>query len=280
MAVLEVNFVSSTLGRTVPMNVILPTDKMYFPWMKKREEGKPYKTLYLLHGIIGNYTDWLYGTRIQRWAEEHDLAVVMPSGDNAFYVDQPWNCNFYGEFIGKEIVEFTRKSFPLSHKKEDTYIGGLSMGGFGALRNGLKYSDTFGAIVSLSGAFILDETILEHVENPKFPSDSDEFKHSCFGPDLEAALCSDLNPEFLIKELAEAGKEFPDIFMACGDRDPLLEKNQRVAALLEKYNVTHVFEVGPGSHEWDFWDTYLKKAIDWLPLEGKELGVSSGNVGL
>lgn len=280
MAVLEVNFVSSTLGRTVPMNVILPTDKMYFPWMKKREEGKPYKTLYLLHGIIGNYTDWLYGTRIQRWAEEHDLAVVMPSGDNAFYVDQPWNCNFYGEFIGKEIVEFTRKTFPLSHKKEDTYIGGLSMGGFGALRNGLKYSDTFGAIVSLSGAFILDETILEHVEDPKFPSDSDEYKHSCFGPDLEAALHSDLNPEFLIEEMGKAGKEFPDIFMACGDHDPLLEKNKRVAALLDKYNVKHVFEVGPGSHEWDFWDTYLKKAIDWLPLEGKEAGVSSGNVGL
>ena len=134
MAVFQVNFMAETLGRTVPLFAILPTDKSYLPGMERREEGKPYKTLYLLHGIVGNYTDWIYGTRIQRWAEERDLAVVMPSGDNSMYLDHA--VDRYGEFIGKELVEFTRKTFPLSGKREDTYIGGLSMGGFGALRNG------------------------------------------------------------------------------------------------------------------------------------------------
>ena len=71
MAVFQVGFMAESLGRTVPIIVILPTDKVYFPGMPRREEGKPYKTLYLLHGIVGDCTDWLYGTRIRRWAEEN-----------------------------------------------------------------------------------------------------------------------------------------------------------------------------------------------------------------
>lgn len=280
MAVFQVNFMAETLGRTVPLYVILPTDKVYFPGAARREEGKPYKTLYLLHGIIGNYTDWIYGTRIQRWAEEKDLAVVMPSGDNASYLDQPWNCNMYGEFVGKELVEFTRRSFPLSQKKEDTYIGGLSMGGFGAMRNGLKYNDTFGAIISLSGAFITDESLLVENKQPRFPSETEEFKHMTFGPDLEKALKSDSNPHVLVQQMAEAGKEFPQIYMACGTEDFLLDKNEAMAATLRKYHVPLRYEKAPGAHEWDFWDTYIKKALDWLPLEEESAGMSSGNVGM
>ena len=87
MATFQVNFMARTLWRNVPMNVYLPTDKFDFPNMAEREE-KLYKTLYLLHGITDNYMDWIYKTRILRWAEEHDLAVVMPSGDNMFYIDQ------------------------------------------------------------------------------------------------------------------------------------------------------------------------------------------------
>ena len=87
MALIQVNFLSEALMRTVPVQVILPVDKMGVPGSTVREE-KPFKTLYLLHGIFGNYTDWVSGTNIQRWAEERSLAVVMPSGDNMVYVGQ------------------------------------------------------------------------------------------------------------------------------------------------------------------------------------------------
>lgn len=127
MAFIQMNFFSQSLMRQVPVNIILPMDKLPAPGVPVREE-KPYKTLYLLHGIFGNYTDWVNGTRIQRYAEEHDLVVVMPSGDNSFYVDQPKSNNLYGEFVGRELVEFTRKMFPLSHKREDTFIGGILYG--------------------------------------------------------------------------------------------------------------------------------------------------------
>ena len=103
MALIQCNFISKSLMRTVPIQVVLPTDKLTFPGQPAPEE-KPLKTLYLLHGIFGNYTDWVSGTRIQSWAEERNLAVVMPSGDNQFYVDNPRSNALYGAFIGRELV--------------------------------------------------------------------------------------------------------------------------------------------------------------------------------
>ena len=144
MALIQCNFFSKALMRTVPIQVVLPTDKFVGP-QGIQPEG-PFKTLYLLHGIMGNYTDWVSGTRVQSWAQDRNLAVVMPSGDNSFYVDNPKSSANYGTFIGKELVDFTRRTFPLSRKREDTFIGGLSMGGFGSIVNGLQNPETFGAV--------------------------------------------------------------------------------------------------------------------------------------
>lgn len=277
MALIQVNLLSKCLMRTVPVNVILPVDKMVMPGMPQRED-KPYKTLYLLHGIFGNYTDWVNGTRILRYAEENDLAVVMPSGDNAFYVDQSAGQNYYGEFIGRELVELTRKMFPLSHKREDTVIGGLSMGGFGALRNGLKYHDTFGYIVALSSALHID-TFPQRTNDASFFIERRDYAEACFG-DLNQLLESDMNPKYLIKALKEKGVQLPQIFMACGNEDSLLPYNEEFVAYVRKNGVDVTFEVGPGNHEWDFWDTYIKKGIEWLPTEKNGLGINSGNVGI
>lgn len=276
MALIQMNLFSRSLMRQVPVNVILPVDKLLFAGMPKREE-KPYKTLYLLHGIFGNHTDWVIGTRIQRYAEEHDLVVVMPAGDNAFYVDQPKTNNFYGEFVGNELVELTRKMFPLSRKREDTFIGGLSMGGYGALRNGLKYCDNFGYIISLSGALFIDQ-IPERDNNAPMFFEGRDYAESCFG-DLEHILESDKNPKYLVKKMLEEGAELPKIYLACGESDQLLYASKDFAAFLQENDVDMTFEVGPGDHEWDFWDTYIKKAIEWLPTEDKVKGINSGNIG-
>lgn len=274
MALLQVNFMSKSLMRTVPMNVILPVDKLTFPGMPEREQ-KPFKTLYLLHGILGNYTDWVSGTCIQRWAEEKDLAVVMPSGDNMCYVDQPWGHTYYGEMIGKELVELTRKMFPLSTKREDTYIAGLSMGGYGALRNGLKYHETFGCIGGLSSALIVKGMNDRTNDSPVFMERRD-FAENIFG-DLSVVEDGDLNPEWLVKKLSGEKVDLPKIYMACGTEDFLLDLNRGLRKTMEECKVDLTYEEGPGGHEWDFWNRYIKKFIDWLPLEG-QAGVHSGNV--
>lgn len=277
MAFIQMSILSKSLMRTVPVNVILPADKMVFPGMPEPPE-KPFKTLYLLHGVFGSYIDWVNGTRIQRYAEEHDLAVVMPSGDNAFYVDQPGANNYYGEFVGKELVELTRKMFPLSRKREDTFIGGLSMGGYGAMRNGLKYWENFGSIVALSGALLVEDVAKRTNDDPFFLNRRD-YAEACFG-DLSKILDSDRNPKYLVRQLKKEGRPIPRIYMACGDADSLLPANQDMAAFLKEQGADVTFEVGPGAHEWDFWDTYIRKAIEWLPTDKVSQGMNSGNVGI
>ena len=267
MALIQVNYVSNALKRTVPMQVILPVDKLTPDG--KLPAPKKFKTLYLLHGYLGNYTDWVSGTRIQRWAEERDLAVVMPSGDNAFYLDYPATDNCYGQFVGRELVEITRRMFPLSDKREDTFIGGLSMGGFGAMRNGLKYHDTFGAIISFSGAFHFLE---------KMSLQCPEYFTSVFG-DLQQAVASDKNPWVLAKVLAKQGEQLPRIYIACGTEDRLLPQSRDFRDLLVANGFDVTYAEGPGDHNWDFWDTYIKKALDWLPLNEKSMGINSGNIG-
>ena len=154
------------------------------------------------------------------------------------------------------------------------------MGGYGAIRNGLKYSDTFGAIVALSSALVVDETLPVEVPNPRFPSERQDWKQSVFGPDLNAVLTSDRNPKVLVKELLAQKKELPAIFMACGTEDFLIEKNKDFVEFLKEQGVPVTFVTAPGGHEWDFWDTHIKKALEWLPLEEGVQGRTSGNVGL
>lgn len=259
------------------MQVILPVDKFTMPGMPARNE-KPFKTLYLLHGLFGNYVDWLSGTRIQRWAEEKNLAVIMPSGDNSFYIDQPASGNFYGEFIGKELVEITRKMFPLSHDREDTYIGGLSMGGYGAIRNGLKYHKTFGYIAGLSSAL----HILEDIENIKTRTIAYEL--SCFG-DLNEAVVSDKNPRVLVHRIKEEMKQdtsiqLPKVFLACGTEDVLIDVNRAYRDFFIENGFDLTYHEGPGQHNWDYWDKYIQEVLAWLPLEDTTFGMNSGNVGV
>lgn len=278
MALIQVNFTSSSLMRTVPINVILPVDKPSFPGMPQRE-SKPFKTLYLLHGIFGNYTDWVAGTNIKRWAEEKDLAVVMPSGDNMFYVDRKESHNYYGEFVGQELVEITRKMFHLSHEREDTFIAGLSMGGFGAIRNGLKYHDTFGYIAGLSSATIVDG-LEKRTDDAPFFIERRDFAESFFG-DLSKVKESDMNPEWLVKKLSGEKVNLPKIYLACGVDDSLLEGNRRMRDYMKAVGMDVTYEEGPGAHEWDFWNRHIKKVIDWLPLDPDAVaGINSGNVGV
>jgi S-formylglutathione hydrolase FrmB len=275
MALIQVNFMSKKLLRTVPIQVILPVDKFTMGNTPTREE-KPYKTLYLLHGLFGNYTDWVTGTRIQKWAEEKNLCVVMPSGDNSFYLDQPASGNLYGEYIGQELVEITRKMFPLSHNREDTYIGGLSMGGYGAIRNGLKYHKTFGYIAGLSSAI----HILEDFENMK--NRNIAYEESCFG-NLKEAVTSDKNPRVLVKTLLEEMKfdiaiKFPKIYMACGTEDGLIDVNRTFRDFFRESGLDVIYYEEAGQHNWDFWDKYIQEVFKWLPLEDSTSGINSGNV--
>lgn len=275
MAFLQVNMMSECLMRTVNVNVILPSDKIEMPdkvGQKPKNNKGPFKTLYLLHGVFGSNVDWINGTNIQRWAEEKNLAVVMPAGENKFYLDLKATREYYGEFIGRELVELTRRMFPLSDRKEDTFIAGLSMGGFGALRNGLKYRDTFGYVIGLSAADIF---------NPRNSTGmfygSRENIEALVG-DFDAAKNSDMSIQWLIEHTPEAEKKQQRIYLCCGVDDFLLDANHQLRDRFVNAGFDTTYTEGPGAHEWDFWNRNIKSIIDWLPLEEANAGVSSGNV--
>lgn len=274
MAIIEVNFISKCLMRTVTFNAIIPVDK--FGPQAENAEQKPLKTLYLLHGIFGNYTDWVNGTRIQAWAEANDLAVIMPSGENRFYLDDEKSGELYGEFIGKELVEFTRKLFPLSDKREDTFIAGLSMGGYGAIRNGLKYAENFGCVIGLSAALVHDTWKDADNSAPIFTFRRSYYE-AIFG-EYDKVNGSDKDPKALLLKLKEEGRPVPKMYLCCGTEDGLVTANRDFRDFLNENGVDLTYVEGPGKHDWVFWDTYIKKVLDWLPLNRAGAGINSGNV--
>lgn len=274
MAIIEVNFISKCLMRTVTFNAIIPVDK--FGPQTENAEQKPLKTLYLLHGIFGNYTDWVNGTRIQAWAEANDLAVIMPSGENRFYLDDEKSGELYGEFIGKELVEFTRKLFPLSDKREDTFIAGLSMGGYGAIRNGLKYAENFGCVIGLSAALVHDTWKDADNSAPIFTFRRNYYE-AIFG-EYDKVKGSDKDPKALLLKLKEKGRPVPKMYLCCGTEDDLVTVNRDFRDFLNENGVDLTYVEGPGKHDWVFWDTYIKKVLDWLPLNRTGAGINSGNV--
>lgn len=254
MALIQVNYTSKALYRTVPLQVILPADR--FDADANRyllDDAHRYKTLYLLHGLLGNYTDWVSKTRIQDWAEEKNLAVVMPSGDNAFYFKSrtPWND--YETFIGEELPAMTRRMFPLSEKREDTFIAGLSMGGYGALRNGILFSDTFSHIAGLSSALHIFDDLAEEA-------------HPGLFDDLKEASKSTLNPVVAAREMFREKKDIPRFYMACGRQDDLMKVNEDFRDFLREQGADVVWDEEDAGHDWVFWDSQIRKVLDWLPL--------------
>jgi len=266
MAILTARYHSVCLGGFVSFTAVIPFEDFGSDFLNPNP--KPYdsreklKTLYLLHGITGDEKDWLYGTRIERYAVEHHIAVIMPDGNNNFYVD---NCETerWGEFVGKELVEFSRNLFPLSDRREDTYIGGLSMGGYGAIRNGLKYSETFSRIIALSSALVTYD-VPSAVEDAVLPFQKKSYLERIFGP-TEQFVGSDKDPEALYLNC----KNPVSLFMAIGHDDSLKVYNRRYRDFLEANHADLTYYEAPGSHEWEFWDTNIRKGMDWLVHGGK-----------
>lgn len=246
-----------SLQRRTSISVILPADNMHFLSDSEEIIPQPYKTLYLLHGLYGSDDIFLANTSIQKFAEDKGIAIVIPCGDNSFYLDNRQAHAYYGEYVGQELLDITRNIFPLSHRREDTFIAGFSMGGYGAIRNGLKYSHNFSKIGMISAALITDE--IASYEDDSNVLRSRAFYESCFGS-LDEVKNSDKDPKYLI----DSCDDVPDIFMACGVDDFLYDKNVDFYEFLKSRNVNANFIQDSGEHTWEFCDKYVKKFIETL----------------
>jgi putative tributyrin esterase len=261
MASIQATFFAKTMRRQVSFNAFIPKEELEIPGAPS-EPRPPMKTIYLLHGFSGICGDWSFGSRVQELSARLNIAVVMPSGENSFYLDDADKGELFGGYVGRELVEFTRSLFGLPAGREDTYIGGFSMGGFGALRNGLKYRETFGGIVALSSALIVRQVsaMRPGYENPiaKY-----EYYRRVFG-EPERVLGSDKDPEALALRIKREGATFPRIYMACGTEDFLLQENRAFRDFLAAAGIPHDYREGPGQHDFAFWDRHLEAAMEWM----------------
>ncbi len=264
MSIINIEFFSGALLRPVSFRVFLPNDVRIPPseLASNPHYQRPAKTLFLLHGYTNNSGEWFYGSSARYLAEKYNLALVCPNGENGFYLNGGATGSRYCDFVGQELVEYMRKTFGLAGGPEDTFIGGLSMGGFGALHTAFAFPENFGKTIAMSSALLIHEL-------PKIQPGQDngvanyEYYRRCFG-DLSQVEESDANPETQILKLKQESKKIPDIFMVCGTEDFLIERNRAFYRFLQQEGVPVFYEESPGTHNMQFWDAKLEPAIRWM----------------
>ena len=264
MAVLHAEVFSESLMRKVPLTCLIPADKCdYANLENEKPTPRPYRTLYLLHGAFGSETDYLMNSRIAAYADQYKVAIIMPAGENHFYLDGRSGVSDFGTFVGSELVEITRRLFPLSEKREDTGIAGLSMGGYGAVVNGLMHPETFGSIGMLSAALIQERVINSTFEEP-MPLFNRRYYQEIY-KDIDAIKGSELDYQQQISKMAKAGQTIPNFFICCGEEDvACIDDARNYHALLEELGIAHHYHEGPGGHDWNYWDENLAKLLAWF----------------
>ena len=240
----QLQYNSKTLGRTIAIRCLVPN-------------GDNFKCLFLLHGYNGDQNQWCDKSTISLLADQYGFAVVMPYCGNGYYENTQEDIP---HFIGCELVSFIQKSLPVSNKREDTFIAGVSMGGFGALLIGAKFTKAFSKIVSLSGAFIIPDVVIGN-QGVLGNADPQYFKQ-VFG-DFETLEGSNRDP---IAETIRASKNpgLPSICLLCGTEDDLYECNWKAVECLRKHGIPVIWYGGRGNHRWPFWNDVLPYVINWL----------------
>jgi S-formylglutathione hydrolase FrmB len=266
MAILSAEFRSQNLKSSTGVTIALPIEDNDNPQMPQYDKSKPFKVLYLLHGFSGNHTSWDRISPLSDYAALYNIMLVCPYGANSFYIDDDVMGAYYEQWVCEELPSLIRRVFPVSDKREDTFIGGLSMGGYGALRLGLKHSEKYGAIIALSSA-IIDGQVSEMKEGQDSPMNKYSYYEHVFGHP-SAVKGSDRDIKNLAKCLKDSKGSIPLIYDACGTEDMLIENNRDFHNYLLEIGISHTYTEGAGAHDWRYWNFHLEKSLDWLKQNG------------
>lgn len=262
MANYTIRMYSNMLRRPTTFQMVIPNDeRLDFPAPENPYKKRPMKVLFLLHGYTGDAGNWVP----EELANKYNFAIVAPNGENSFWLDAEATGHQFASFVGVELIEYIRKTFGLAMKPEDTFVCGMSMGGFGALHTGLMFPETFGKIGAMSSALIVHQ-VASMEEGADNGMANYAYYAGCFGVPGKV-LASRHNPETLVDELLQRKQKFPEIYMCCGTEDFLLENNREFHAFLEDRKVAHVYMESAGIHDMNFWNEYTLKIIDWMFLD-------------
>src|SRR5712692_5166149 len=247
-----VQFQSSRTPPFLPYNVILPADY-------RASSVTRYPVLYLLHGFGGHYSDWVTRTNVADYAAPYRMIVVIPEGNNGWYTDSTGVAtDKYESYILKELIPDVQKRYRTIEARYGRAVAGLSMGGYGSLKFGLKSPDTFVFVGSLSGALAAATWTEDDLKNLKAIRDS---VFTVFGP-----TGSDVRKANDIYEIARGLSAarvaaLPYIYLDCGTEDFLISLNQQFAALLREKKIPHEYRELPGDHNWAYWDQQIPEVL-------------------
>ncbi|MBK9162788.1 MAG: esterase family protein [Acidobacteria bacterium] len=241
---------SKLMGRQMPYRVVLP--KSY-----AAEKDKKYPVVYLLHGLTGRYRNWTDLTKLPSYAEGHEFIIVTPEGGNGWYTDSHTKAEEkYESYIIKELIPEVEKRYRSVGTRGGRAIAGLSMGGYGAIKFGLKYPDMFALAGSFSGALGAASLSGEGRSTSSIRSIGE-----VFGPaDSETRAANDIF-KMVRESTPEKVKAMPFLYVDCGTEDFLFQNNRDFVALLAEKKIPHEYRQLPGAHNWPYWDKQVREFL-------------------
>ncbi|MBQ4254037.1 MAG: hypothetical protein II712_04330 [Erysipelotrichaceae bacterium] len=236
MGFAEVTLRSVTLQMDVKVNVMIPEDRHDF---SHYDLNQKHKVLYVLHGTKEDNSTWMNLSNLYLVARDLDLYVVFPSCYNMCYVDTKFDFKMH-TYMTEELPLQMRRIFPISDKREDTFIMGESMGGYGTLYTSVMRPDLYGKAVVLSSSGYRD---FKHVY--------DTGAHSI---------------DALVKEKYDAGVQFPEYLAMCGLDDPLYKDAKRWGEWINETcpDIVYKQEYWHGKHDFYFWNQAIPKAMEFF----------------
>jgi putative tributyrin esterase len=251
MALVRCDFFSDVLEVGTSMTVVLPqaSEEQIGVVSPDAAGGDGFPLLYLLHGLSDDCTAWLRYTSIERYAGAHGVAVVMPQVQRSFYADEADGARFW-TFLSQELPEVVGSFFRVSPRREDTFVAGLSMGGYGALKWALHQPERFAAAASLSGALDLRTILPERQE--------------LFQRVYDGRLGDDDDLFTLLGR--HAASDLPRLYVGCGTEDHLVDGSRRFVEAAQAAGAELRTDFRPGEHEWSVWDAMVQDVLAWLPL--------------
>ena len=258
--VLNCRFYSTVLYRNTEFNVLIPTPTSEGGALRQT----PYRVLYLLHGLHGDANSWLHRSNMERHIEGGDTIVVMPDVRNSFYQDMAYGEPYF-TYLTEELPAYIQTIFPVSKKREETFVAGLSMGGYGAWYLALKCPDKYAAAASFSGFLDAGFRVTPVPEGfgPDAAGQVPPFMFHAFG-DMTKVAGSDRDIIALFEKDQAAGL-LPRLYQSCGTEDFLFPMNRLMnEALTQRGAEISYWEVPGFAHEWDFWDLEIQNVLKWV----------------
>jgi putative tributyrin esterase len=273
---------------------------VYLPPSYGRDTTRRYPVAYYLHGLSGTETDWLSKGSIDATADSlfsrgtPEMIIVLPDGDDGWYttwIDQ-WPLRAcadtirnesperycavhqrYDDYVARDVVHHIDSTYRTRADRDNRGIGGLSMGGYGAVSIALRYPDIFAAAASHSGV-LSPRYIGPHpfAEPARYAANAAELRTAgggfwslyarYWGTDVER--WKEADPALIAESVQRRGVRMPSLFFDCGRDDGFVDQNRAFDMALTRLSIRHTYNEWPGAHTWRYWSTHVAESLAWM----------------